>query len=70
MAMKVSGLVDTHQAAQILSCNPKYVRDLIRGKVSGKKLPAFKVGREYKLKREDVIKFLESCRVDEENFYE
>ncbi len=68
--IKTSGLMDTHQVAQALSCNPKYVRDLARGKVNGKRLPSYKVGREYKFKREDVIKFLENCRVDEEKFYE
>ncbi len=71
MSVKPSGLLDTHQAAQILGCTPKHVRDLIRGKVNGKRLPAFQVGRrEYKIKREDVFIYLENCRVDEAIIYE
>jgi len=71
MLVKPSGLLDTHQAAQILGCTPKHVRDLIRGKVKDKHLPAYRVGgREYRVKREDVLRYLEDCRVEEEKFLE
>ncbi len=70
MAIKASGLLDTEQVAIIFGCSSKHVRDLIRGKINGKKLPAFKIGRNYKIKREDAFKFLEKCRIDEEKYYE
>jgi excisionase family DNA binding protein len=70
MSVKSNGLLDTQQAAEILGCTSQHVRNLIRGKVKGKKLPAFKVGqREYQIKREDVFKYLEKCRVEVENIY-
>jgi excisionase family DNA binding protein len=70
MTIKSSGLLDTQQVAEILGCTSQHVRNLIRGKVKGKKLPAFKVGqREYQVKREDVFQYLEKCRVEVESFY-
>ena len=68
--IKTSGLLDTEQVAVIFGCTSKHVRDLIRGKINGKKLTAFKIGRNYKVKREDAFNFLEKCRIDEEKVYE
>lgn len=69
MTIKTSGLLDTQQVAEILCCTSKHVRDLIRGRVKGKKLLAFRIGsREYQIKREDVFQYLENCRIEIENF--
>lgn len=70
MSVKANGLLDTQQVAEILGCTSQHVRNLIRGKVKGKKLPAFRVGqREYQVKREDVFRYLEKCQVEVEDFY-
>ena len=36
--------------------------DTVRGWIREKKLPAYKIGRDYKIKPEDYIKFLEDRR--------
>ena len=70
MTTKTSGLLDTQQAAAILGCSSQHVRNLIRGRVKGKTLPAFKIGnREYQIKREDVFQYLENSRIEPKNFY-
>lgn len=70
MTVKTSGLLDTQQVAEILGCTSQHVRNLIRGRVQGKILPAFRIGnREYQVKREDVFQYLENCRVEAKNFY-
>jgi excisionase family DNA binding protein len=71
MTVKQVGLLDTHLVAQMLGCTPKHVRDLIRGKIKGKVLRAYVVGkRTYRVRREDVHQYLADCQVDEEKFYE
>ena len=43
--------------------------DTVRGWIRNKRLPAYRPGREYRVKREDLVKFLENRRTmpDEED---
>ena len=36
--------------------------DTVRGWIRNKKLPAYRPGREYRVKREDLVKFLKESR--------
>lgn len=59
MSTENSDYITTGQAARILACAPVTVTRL----VDNGNIPAHRVGNRRKLKRADVLAYLERCRV-------
>ena len=65
MALKPSGLILVHHAAEMLLCHPRtIVRMINAGKIEG-----FKAGRKYLVQKESVLKYLEENKVTQEKIF-
>jgi excisionase family DNA binding protein len=58
----VEELLTPEEAAAILKLNVETVREYIRKKL----IPAYKVGKGYRIRKDDIEKFLESRRTDKD----